>query len=82
MEDYRVQNSTVDLNSLVESNDLAIQTMNTKQYNYLKPQQEPNSNFLPEFEKKMPITDPNVNFGKAMLCSVCFLGMYIALYTA
>jgi hypothetical protein len=48
--------------------------------NYLKVQNEPN--ILPVREKKMPPADPNINFGKALLCSVCFLGMYIALYTA
>ncbi len=49
-------------------------------YNYLRPQNEPN--ILPAHEKKMPSVDPNINFGKAMLCAICFLGMYIAIYTA
>jgi len=48
--------------------------------NYLKVSDE--TNILPVREKKMPSTDPNLNYGKALLCSVCFLGMYIALYTA
>ena len=77
MEDYRIQNDTVDLNSLVEESEI-IDTM--QPMNYLKVQDE--SNILPFREKKMPPGDPNINFGKALLCSVCFLGMYIALYTA
>ena len=35
--------------------------------NYLKVQNEPN--ILPVREKKMPHADPNINFGKALLCS-------------
>ena len=77
MEDYRIQNDTVDLNSLVEESEI-IDTM--QPMNYLKVQNE--SNILPFREKKMTSGDPNINFGKALLCSVCFLGMYIALYTA
>jgi hypothetical protein len=49
-------------------------------YNYLRPQNE--QNILPVHEKKKPSVDPNINFGKAMLCAICFLGMYIAIYTA
>ena len=52
MEDYRLQNSTVDLNSLVDQNDMKIQTQASASYNYLKPQQE--TNYLPVHEKKMP----------------------------
>jgi hypothetical protein len=59
---------------------MKIQTQASGNYNYLMPQKEPN--ILPAHEKKMPSLDPNINFGKALLCSVCFLGMYIALYTA
>jgi hypothetical protein len=77
MEDYRLQNSTIDLNSLVDYSE-KLDTKTTM--NYLQVQKEPN--ILPVREKKMPSVDPNVNFGKALLCSVCFLGMYIALYTA
>ena len=77
MEDYRIQNDTVDLNSLVDESEI-IDTM--QPMNYLKVQNE--SNNLPFREKKIPPADPNLNFGKALLCSVCFLGMYIALYTA
>ena len=77
MEDYRLQNSTVDLNSLVDNTE---KFENTEGMNYLKVQR--GSNILPVREKKMPYADPNINFGKALLCSVCFLGMYIALYTA
>lgn len=79
MDDYKVQNNTtIDLNSLVDytnEKDSFAPTMN-----YLQVQKE--ANILPVREKKMPMADPNVNFGKALLCSVCFLGMYIALYTA
>ncbi len=48
--------------------------------NYLNPVKE--ANYLPNYEKKELIVNPNINFGKALLCSICFLGMYIALYTA
>lgn len=77
MEDYRLQNSTVDLNSLVDNTE-KLDSSHTM--NYLRVQTE--HKILPVNEKKMPYVDPNINFGKALLCSVCFLGMYIALYTA
>jgi hypothetical protein len=79
MDDYKIQSSTstIDMNSLVDYSE----KLETGQpMNYLKVTKE--TNILPVREKKMPSTDPNINFGKALLCSVCFLGMYIALYTA
>jgi hypothetical protein len=65
---------------LVDTTEAKMTNQMNGNYNYLKPQNEPG--FLPAHEKKTPIVDPNINFGKAMLCSICFLGMYIALYTA
>ena len=67
------------MNSLVETNGNDKNT-DGQMKNYLDPVKE--ADFLPNPEKKMPIINPNINFWKALLCSICFLGMYIALYTA
>ena len=61
--------------------DYRIQEDNSVDLNSLVEESE-NIDTMAVNEKNICPADPNINFGKALLCSVCFLGMYIALYTA
>jgi hypothetical protein len=70
-------NHTTDLNSLIDNHN---NELNSKLLGYNLHNKKEN---LPRASRRRTrVIDPNINLGKALLCSACFLGMYSALYTA